>query len=463
MSSDCPTPGQLFHLDPDTNIQNITSFLQECKLAKYKHSNLQEEINSYSMQPLSLDDMIQANFEKKSIIPEVGPKDPTPDTSHLSPEIQGRLKTIFAKHQKLFSRSKHHLGRFTGFEATANIDKKSPINCRQGARNKVLPPSCKQDLQKYKTSGLFELSTGLADDYCANITLVLRNQIKEQRDNTKAGKYVMRQENKKKLSPSKVETKQLDPSTPDSQRSLYRMTLDFRLLNKVTLNEKTAQLPSMQSIESSFFNSFVTTLDLSNCYPSIVIEKESRNYFNFFVESQVWCHARLAQGWCASLAIAQRAVLWTFRDEALNTFRKEKRLTSSQFPFLHFHQFLSGFVDDLAIGSSKDYENALDIHILCIEATFHALEAAGWLIKIEVSTFLNPKFVFLGLFWDLDQQSAMVQNDRVTSILNHRPPRSLPELASRLATLQYHQSHLPLMKRLSIPAGINEGGYYFRY
>ena len=210
MSSDCPTPGQLFHLDPDTNIQNITSFLQECKLAKYKHSNLQEEINSYSMQPLSLDDMIQANFEKKSIIPEVGPKDPTPDISHLSPEIQGRLKIIFAKHQKLFSRSKHHLGRFTGFEATANIDKNSPINCRQGARNKVLPPSCKQDLQKYKTSGLFELSTGLADDYCANITLVLRNQIKEQRDNTKAGKYVMRQENKKKLSPSKVETKQLD-------------------------------------------------------------------------------------------------------------------------------------------------------------------------------------------------------------------------------------------------------------
>ena len=45
----------------------------------------------------------------------------------------------------------------------------------------------------------------------------------------------------------------------------------------------------------------------------------------------------------------------------------------------------------------------------------------------------------------------MVQNDRVASILSHRPPRSLPELASRLATLQYYQSHLPLMKRISIP------------
>jgi hypothetical protein len=45
----------------------------------------------------------------------------------------------------------------------------------------------------------------------------------------------------------------------------------------------------------------------------------------------------------------------------------------------------------------------------------------------------------------------MVQNDRVASILSHRYPRSLPELASRLATLQYYQSHLPLMKRISIP------------
>jgi hypothetical protein len=229
------------------------------------------------------------------------------------------------------------------------------------------------------------------------------------------------------------------------------MILDFRLLNLVTLNEKTAQLPSIQSIEANFFNANVTTIDLSNCYPSIEIAKSSRNYFNFFCEDQVWHHARLAQGWSASLKIAQRAVLWTFRDEALQAFLKMKGLTQSDFPFLHFHEFASAFVDDIEIHSGKDLPNAIDVHLLCIEATFYALEKAGWLVKLEVSTFMNPKFVFLGLFWDLDQQSSMVQNDRVASILSHRYPRSLPELASRLATLQYYQSHLPLMKRISIP------------
>ena len=76
------------------------------------------------------------------------------------------------------------------------------------------------------------------------------------------------------------------------------------------------------------------------------------------------------------------------------------------------------------------------MHCTCIEAVFYALEAAGWVVKLEVSTFMNPHFVFLGLTWNLNKQSSMVQNDRVASILSHRAPRSIPELASRLAPLQ---------------------------
>ena len=72
-------------------------------------------------------------------------------------------------------------------------------------------------------------------------------------------------------------------------------------------------------------------------------------------------------------------------------------------------------------------------------------------VKLEVFTFMNPDFVFLGLKWNLKEKSSIVQNDRVDAILNHRPPRSIPELASRLATLQYYQNFLPLMKRVAIP------------
>ena len=162
-----------------------------------------------------------------------------------------------------------------------------------------------QNLLKYKQSGLFNDSTGLADKYCANITLVLRNQTKEIKRATKADKYVM------KKSPSKVtvvETRPLEPEPKEGEkpRSLYRMTIDFRNLNKATKNEKTCQLPSVLSIENSFHDSYVTTLDLSNCYPSILLHKDSQNYFNFYMENEIFNHARLPQGWSGSLPACQK-------------------------------------------------------------------------------------------------------------------------------------------------------------
>jgi hypothetical protein len=213
------------------------------------------------------------------------------------------------------------------------IDCDNKVKCRQAPRNRVLPASCKQDLLKYNQSGLFATSSGLANHYCANLTLVLRNQVKEQRSNTKADKNIQKHANKSQPKPSKLETQPFDiDSTPDAQRSLYRMTKDFRSINAVTTNEKTFQLPSIQSIEANFHNAFVSIIDLSNCYPSIEIEESSRNFFNFYVKHEVWHHARLPQGWSASLAIAQRAVLWTFRDAALQEFVTNRGLTPAQFP-----------------------------------------------------------------------------------------------------------------------------------
>ena len=179
----------------------------------------------------------------------MGCANPQTRLTHLEPELQSRFTKLFDSYSDIFSRHKHHLGTFTGWQIQVEVD--PSINCRQPPRNRVLPLSCKQDLLKYKQSGLFNDSTGLTDKYCANITLVLRNQTKEIKRATKADKYVM------KKSPSKVtveETRPLEPEPKEGEtpRSLYRMTIDFRNLNKATKNEKTCQLPSVLSIENSF-------------------------------------------------------------------------------------------------------------------------------------------------------------------------------------------------------------------
>ena len=117
---------------------------------------------------------------------------PKPNLSHLSPAHQDRMKKIIDRHSNLFSRSKHHLGKFKGFQAIAKMDTSSKVNCKQAPRNRMLPKPCKCDLVNYLQSGLFEVSQSGGDKYCANMTLVLRNQIREQQCDTKADKYLQR-------------------------------------------------------------------------------------------------------------------------------------------------------------------------------------------------------------------------------------------------------------------------------
>ena len=116
------------------------------------------------------------------------------------------------------------------------------------------------------------------------------------------------------------------------------------------------------------------------------------------------------------MQIAQRGVLWTFRDSTLADFISSRGLTPEKFPFTSYRQFLQGFVDDLSIFSAKSIPNAEEVHCLAIEAVFYALQKAGWLVKLEVLTFMNPKIVFLGLFWNLDEESSIVQNDQFARI-----------------------------------------------
>ena len=185
----------------------------------------------------------------------------------------------------------------------AIIDKNSKISCKQAPRHKSLPASCIADLEKYKQAGLFQLSTGLQDTFCANLTLVLKATTKETRDTTKAIRNMLKHQLKSNTSSTHFpqltnSDKTQQPNTDTPPQASYRATIDFRNLNRVSLNDTTAFLPSIQSVETAFGDSIVSTLDIKNCYPTILIAQESRNFFNFYGPSnQVWTHCATMQGW----------------------------------------------------------------------------------------------------------------------------------------------------------------------
>ena len=88
---------------------------------------------------------------------------------------------------------------------------------------------------KYLQSGLFEYSQGGSDSYCANITLVLRNQIKEQRCETKADKNLLKQQKNEPI--TKLETQPLQSDTSDNSGKLSTENSEINLSIKLLLKK----------------------------------------------------------------------------------------------------------------------------------------------------------------------------------------------------------------------------------
>merc|ERR1712163_82443 len=84
--------------------------------------------------------------------------------------------------------------------------------------------------------------------------------------------------------------------------TLYRATVDFRLVNYCTTSPKTVALPSIQTIETTFSQALVSTLDITNMFPSIKLTPSSYKYFNFYFGNKILTHTRLPQGWSSSVS-----------------------------------------------------------------------------------------------------------------------------------------------------------------
>ena len=219
--------------------------------------------------------------------------------------------------------------------------------------------------------------------------------------------------------------------------------MDFRSVNYCTKSPKTVALPSIQSIENTFSQAYVSTLDIQNMFPSIKLTPSSYKYFNFYFGDKILTHTRLPQGWCSSVFFATKATEVTFDQSTLEKFKMDKHLTEQEFPYSTYAEFLNAFVDDLTVFSPKDRKNAIRLHLLCIEAVLFALKYHGWLIHLSKCTFLTPNFTFHGLAWNISDQTYQPLNNRLQAIKEFRPPQSIPECLSRISSFSIMHPFCP--------------------
>jgi hypothetical protein len=227
-----------------------------------------------------------------------------------------------------------------------------------------------EDLQLYKANNVFLIADKGIDRYIANIALTKRPATKGQKFSNKADKNADKINRKKQEKP----TEQVKGNEP---RQLYRLSIDFRNVNKATLNDCTISLPTLQSIENSFQGCFISTFDITNCFYNIKMNQRSQKYFNFYAKNEIWQHDSLPPGWSSSPKFCNNAMAETFKTKVLQIFLKTK--TEEEFPYTHFGQFFTSFVNDLAVHSKQEHGDG--IHFLCIEAVFFALKQSGWIIS----------------------------------------------------------------------------------
>ena len=127
----------------------------------------------------------------------------------------------------------------------------------------------------------------------------------------------------------------------------------------------------------------------------------------------------------------------------------KRKIRKSRHP-IPIYKIWKFYPNDICIFAKQNLKQPKETHLLCLKAVFFALKKANLVISLEKSSIFSKKFIFLGATWNMEDQSSVMNNDRLQSILKLRSPRSIAKCASRLSTINYYQNYIPYLKRISL-------------
>ena len=149
-----------------------------------------------------------------------------------------------------------------------------------------------------------------------------------------------------------------------------------------------------------------------------------------------------------SCFIAQRAALLTYSLENLIIFCKERGLhfNSDEFPFNNVSQFILIYIDDVCLWLSKDYKDSTKVHLLLIEFVMYCTIKMGFKLSKGKTHIMPVTFKFLGHWFDTMTGATSIPPLKLSAFMDLRSPLSKAEAVSRLGTISYFSSYVPLLK-----------------
>ena len=350
------------------------------------------------------------------------------DLSHISDKsTKLKIQQLIVKYKGTFATETRKIGKFTPYEIKLEV--KDEINTRQQDRHikfGKFAEAKQQVLDLIKEGILKPVDPKNPLKSIANFVIVPKANLSGIRDNSKASRQMARSEGQLK----------------------YRLTADMSSLNSKLLGPTYIQTPSEHDIRLAIRSSLCTICDISQGFPSLVLDRNSRKYVTLYFEDQLLEMSRLMQGLCTAPCQFSESIRFTFRPEAFQKLLRSKNWLKKDFPYTSFKDFIFTYLDDIIIYSPLGQE---DLHLKCVELVFAALKAVGFLISPKKTSILTSKFTFLGKHFNVRENYSCLTDSRLQTIVNMRRPLSIGELSSRISFFYYSSTYIPYARKIMFP------------
>jgi hypothetical protein len=219
-------------------------------------------------------------------------------------------------------------------------------------------------------------------------------------------------------------------STGEYAPGSYRVAVDCRLVNNALDPTKSDRfpLPLISSLHRKMSkHSIFTVLDLSQCFHSFRIEKNSRKFVSFVdpTTGLQWSFKNCPMGLLPISSFVQRHVTSLLSD---------------------LNAVTTNFIDDITVHTESDMET----HLKYVKMVINRLTKANLKINHEKTHFTQRSINILGFC--LSEKGLALDSRKVNNVLDWKPQvANSKELASRLGLINFFRGNLPCLSTLTAP------------
>lgn len=204
----------------------------------------------------------------------------------------------------------------------------------------------------------------------------------------------------------------------------YRMVVDYRKLNEITLDDK-YPLPNINDLFDKLGNSiYFTTLDLASGYHQIEISSSDIPKTAFSTQFGHFEFTRMPFGLKTAPATFQRAM-----DNILRGLQG-------------IHCLI--YLDDIIIFSKN-----LTEHIIKLRKVFDVLRKANLKIQLDKSEFLRKEVLYLG--HTITNEGLKPNEDKIKAVLNYPIPKTPREIKGFLGLVGYYRRFIKDFSKITKP------------